>query len=110
MPDAVLADHLFGSIDSVSTATAALAWGSLGSRVGSSVVVDESRSAVSRHKGWGMTVTKALGPEEPAVAGATVDFLVGAIASQSRVERTVAFGAVEAFLVPHLQNTPVNKS
>lgn len=104
VPDAVLADHLFGSIDSVSAATATLAWWSLDSRVWSSLAVDESWSAIGGYKGWGMAVTKALGPEKSAVARTTMDFPVGAIASQSRVQGTMAFSAVETFLVPHLQN------
>lgn len=48
-----------------------------------------------------MTESKALGPKEFAIAGATVDLLVGAIAREHRVQRPMTLGAVEALLVPH---------
>lgn len=103
MPDAVLADQLFGSVDGVTAAAAALAGGRLGAGVGPGLAVDQGRRAVGGDEGWGVAVAEALGPEEPSVAGTAVDLLVGAVASQSRVQRTVAFGTVEALLVPHLQ-------
>lgn len=103
MPDAVLADHLLSSIDGVAAATAALTRGGLGAGVRPGVAVDEGGSAVRRNKGGGVAVAEALGPEEPAVARATVDLAVRTVAGQSRVQRTMAFGAVEAFLVPHLE-------
>lgn len=81
VPEAILANHLFGSIDSVSATTAALAWWGFHSRVGSSFVVNKSGSAVSRNESWGVTVTKTFGPKESSVAGATVNFLVRSIAS-----------------------------
>lgn len=83
VPDAVFADHLFSSVDSVSATTATLARWSFSSGVRSGIVVDQGGSAISRYKGWGVAVTKALRPEKFAVAGATVNFSVGTIASQS---------------------------
>lgn len=50
-----------------------------------------------------MAVTETLGPEELAVTGAAVDLLVGAVASQHRVQRPVTLRAIEALLVPHLE-------
>lgn len=58
--------------------------------------------AISGYKSWGMTVSKTFGSKEFSVAGLAMDFLIGAIASQHRVQWTMAFGAVEAFFMPHL--------
>jgi len=49
-----------------------------------------------------VAVTKALGAEELAVAGAAVDVAIGSIAGQDRVQWPVAVGADVALLVPHL--------
>lgn len=52
-----------------------------------------------------MAVAESLGAEQLAVAGSAVDLLVGAIAGQHRVQRTMALSAVEALFVPHLNKT-----
>jgi len=48
-----------------------------------------------------VAVAEALGAVVLAVAGLAVDLLVGAVAGQDRVERTLALAAAEALLVPH---------
>lgn len=59
------------------------------------------------YKSGGVPKPESFGSEELSIAGATVDFLVWAIASQHRVKRPVALRAVKAFLVPHLRNKQV---
>ena len=56
---------------------------------------------VGGYKSGRVAEAESLRPEEFAVAGATVDLLVGAVAGEHRVEWPVALGAVEALLVPH---------
>lgn len=56
---------------------------------------------IGADEGGRVSESEALGSEELAVAGATVNLLVGSVASYHGVERSVALGAVEALLVPH---------
>lgn len=51
----------------------------------------------------GRRVPKAetFGPKEFTVARSAVDFLVGPVAGQHRVQWSMALGTVEALLVPH---------
>lgn len=48
-----------------------------------------------------MSEPESFRSEKLAVARSAVNLLVGSIAGQHRVERSMALGAVEAFLVPH---------
>lgn len=48
-----------------------------------------------------MAESETFGPEELSVARAAVDFLVGAIACQHRIQGSVTLGTIEALLVPH---------
>lgn len=48
-----------------------------------------------------MAKPESFGSEKLAVARSAVYLLVGSVAGQHRVERSMALGAVEAFLVPH---------
>lgn len=56
---------------------------------------------VRRDESWLVAESEAFGPEQLPVARTAVDFLVGAIACQHRVQGPMAFGAIEAFLMPH---------
>lgn len=49
-----------------------------------------------------MTVAEAFGSESLAIACFAIDFLIWAIASQDRIQRSVAVAAVEAEFVPFL--------
>lgn len=62
----------------------------------------DSGFSIGGDEGGGVAVAEALRPEELGVASAAVDLLVGAVTRQHRVQRPVAFRAIEAFLVPHL--------
>lgn len=53
------------------------------------------------NEGRGVSEPESFGSEKLAVARSAVNLLVGSIAGQHRVERSMALGAVEAFLVPH---------
>lgn len=48
-----------------------------------------------------MSESESFGSEEFTVAGSAVDFLVGSVAGQHRVQRSMTLGTVEALLVPH---------
>lgn len=63
-------------------------------------LLSDCRFAAGRDEGRGVAVAESLRSEELGVARAAMDLAVGAVAGQSRVERTMAFGAVEARLVP----------
>lgn len=104
VPKTVLADHLFGCVYWVSTTTTTVSGSSFISNIGPSLTVKNSwANTIRANKSWGVTETKSFRSEEFAVAGSAVDFTVGTVAGQHRVERSVAFGAVETFLVPHLE-------
>lgn len=100
MPNATLADHLFGGKDGkAATGTAArcllaIQWAAIGK-------LDGGLAAGGDQSG-GMTVAKALGSIALAVACLAVNVAIGAIAGQHRVEWTMAIDAAVAPFVPHL--------
>lgn len=59
------------------------------------------------YESGGVAEAEAFGSKEFGVAGAAMDLLVGTVTSKHRIQRPVAFRAVEAFLVPHLKNKQV---
>lgn len=97
----ISADHLFCGVHGVAATGAALALGRLqpGLKVGRG---GDIGAATDRHQRGRMTVTEALRAEVLAVAGLAIDLVVGAVASKHRVQRSVAFTAVEAQLMPLL--------
>lgn len=56
---------------------------------------------VRRDESRPVAESETFGPEELSVAGAAVNLLVGAVARQHGIQRSMTFGAIEALLVPH---------
>lgn len=48
-----------------------------------------------------MAKSEAFGPEELSIARAAVNFFVGTIACQHRIQRPMTLGTIKALLVPH---------
>lgn len=82
VPDAVLADHLFGRVYCVATPAATLARGGFETALWLRIVYGWSIAAIGAHQGGSVPETETFGSEEFAVAGAAMDLLVGAVASQ----------------------------
>jgi len=102
VPDAVLADHLLGGVDGVAATTTALSGGGSGAAAGGHVVMDDGRDgSIGADQSRSVSETESFGSEQFAIAGPAVDLLVGTVASQHRIQRTMALCAVEALLVPH---------
>jgi len=60
------------------------------------------------NQSWRVSVTESFRSEIFSVTRPAVNFFIGTIASQCRVQRPMASGAIEADLVPHLYSTLIN--
>lgn len=100
VPDATLADHLFGGKHSES-ATWTAARGAL-SIQGTTIGKLNGGFTTGGHQRGCMSIAKALGAITLAIAGLAIDIAIGAIAGQHRVQWTMAVGAIVALPVPHL--------
>lgn len=97
MPDSVFADHLLGGVDAVVTAGAAF-----------SILCLQAQFLGKRGVGLGaidgdesgrVAVTESFRSELFSVAGLAVDFLVGSVAGQHRIQGSFAVVALEAEFV-----------
>ena len=95
----VLANHLLGGVDGESATRTAFTLRGFQTRLG---FTGRFRFARSTDQSWGVSVTETFRSPPFAVASLAINILVGAVASQDRIQRSVAVGAVEAQFVPFL--------
>lgn len=94
MPDSIFADHLFGSVDVVAAAGASFTFRCLQAQfLGQRCI---GVGAIDGDQSGRVAVTETFGSELFSVASPAVDFFVGSVASQHRIQRSFTVEAVEA--------------